>query len=1310
MGFVYYQDQATAKTKAGVVAWEILARYRTLFNETGWHSSEAMLVYTAALLFLRWVDFYETEERAISELEGLKHDSVLIDRQCWLNFRDLHPQDLSTLLKERFSSLIRDSSRPLDVQLRAVEYALQQVEVPPLAAVDEYILFLFECIDALPFATEEDRAEASRVLDVLLASNPDSRQTGEYITPQPIVDLMIELVDPKPGERIYDPCFGMGGLLVASTRRLQEKAKFLSPRSWLEVQDASIYGIEINRIAYAIGLTRVILAGIHHPRLVFGDALERPMSLGHSEGYDCILAVPPWGGKIDLYAYRSGFMFPTSNKEGLFLQHIMNSLCPGGRAVVALPDGVLFRTGAEKQIREHLLTEYQVEGVLGLPPGAFTPFTGINSSLLVIRRAEPTGSVRFFNVEDFPTSKLKHPSAQERQIKVQQIVKTFRSGKLGTHLWETSIERLAKRDWELIVKRTGDEAVAAQLKTLVETDPSIQVRSLQTVADVFSGITYKKDIITKNPKQSNVINGLLRVSDVKEALVQAPELFLTEAGISKVKDKHYIKPNDIVLTKSGTIGKVGRITETKVLPAGTIATQGIAVIRPKEGISSDFLASILRSPTYQAWLKGHARGATIQYLSMEALKNLKVPVPSIQIQNRICRGGISDALSALLRMLTGGDDDSLLTWLEQSKVVRSIAKAEQSGSQERLHWLDQWGRELYRLGNFLLHSEEELSNGIRPWVIQAINAARVLQGVDQIPNGTGGLAVLEYALREILTAQSQLPEKSLAVIERAKSVSNDVAKLLQREIKSILDTVEIKARLEPSAVVAGTPNEVSLIIRNTSSVAIRQVKISTTPNLGQGQALYLSENGEIKIPLLVEPQQAFGTFDFAMAWLCDRLDGTPVQGDISLTLAIQSTRERAFNEEIGTSPYIVGSPVDLEEMFFGREDVIESIQAQLSTSKRANVILLEGNRRTGKTSILKQLQRPEVLPGWVTVDCSFQGAEGNDSEVGMRTQDVFRLIARKIAWACHNVGIDVWLPGQEKPVDGKPFKIQLLRGLNQTFSNGHPFEIFELYLQSVLEAIQPSRLLLMLDEFDKLQEGIDSGVTSPQVPENIRYLLHEYPNLSAIITGSRRLKRLREEYWSALFGIGHQIPISALPKEAARNLVTQPVEGKLIYLPEARDRVVEVCASHPFILQSFCNYIFQDAISTGDRTITTPHVEKVMSEMVKDYEHFRTLWGYASTERRRLILALCEQLSGGDDPVNLALLEVKFEEMAVPAPRREGLSTDIEFLRELELIDLDNNNRDSYTLAVPLMGEWIRKNIDCSDLIRKAIIEAEDKV
>ena len=88
----------------------------------------------------------------------------------------------------------------------------------------------------------------------------------------------------------------------------------------------------------------------------------------------------------------------------------------------------------------------------------------------------------------------------------------------------------------------------------------------------------------------------------------------------------------------------------------------------------------------------------------------------------------------------------------------------------------------------------------------------------------------------------------------------------------------------------------------------------------------------------------------------------------------------------------------------------------------------------------------------------------------------------------------------------------------------------------------------MLDEFDKLQEGIDAGITSPQVPENIRHLLQHQPGVCAIITGSRRLKRLREEYWSALFGLGYRVGVSALSIDDARRLVTDPVEGRLAYL------------------------------------------------------------------------------------------------------------------------------------------------------------------
>src|SRR6185295_15658237 len=157
----------------------------------------------------------------------------------------------------------------------------------------------------------------------------------------------------------------------------------------------------------------------------------------------------------------------------------------------------------------------------------------------------------------------------------------------------------------------------------------------------------------------------------------------------------------------------------------------------------------------------------------------------------------------------------------------------------------------------------------------------------------------------------------------------------------------------------------------------------------------------------------------------------------------------------------------------------------------------------------------------------------------------------------------------------------------------------------------PRRLLLMLDEFDKLQEGIDTGVTSPQVPENIRHLLQHQAGLSAILTGSRRLKRLREEYWSALFGLGYRIGISALPLEDAQRLVSEPVVDRLTYLPAARDRLVELCARQPFLVQSLCNRVFERAAEEKRRTITLGAVNEAAAEMVRENEHFRTLWDYA---------------------------------------------------------------------------------------------------
>src|SRR5262249_25960398 len=161
----------------------------------------------------------------------------------------------------------------------------------------------------------------------------------------------------------------------------------------------------------------------------------------------------------------------------------------------------------------------------------------------------------------------------------------------------------------------------------------------------------------------------------------------------------------------------------------------------------------------------------------------------------------------------------------------------------------------------------------------------------------------------------------------------------------------------------------------------------------------------------------------------------------------------------------------------------------------------------------------------LSVYCNFQQAEGA-TRTGILTRDVYRFLARNIGWKLFDAGIRTWFPGQPAPDVKRPFQIEFLAARDRVITDEHPFESFELYLSAALEAARPQRILLMLDEFEILQDGIDNGVTSPQVPENIRHILQHHQGLSAILTGSRRLKRLREDYWSALFGLGYRVGIS----------------------------------------------------------------------------------------------------------------------------------------------------------------------------------------
>lgn len=1320
-----------------------------------------LLAPLASLILLHWASLYEAQQESLG---GSDYGRFLPGEFNWKSWSQLRGRDLRNFLQEELRTRLRSLPKAgWGVCLRTIGNHIQIENL-----TDRSINNLVEKIDKLPLEGLQDRLIVGEIFTKLLQKFiRNQKYSGQFFTPPTVVELMVELASPQLGERIYDPCFGTGSLLVSCANYLRDSVKNQSLKNEFKLQNNNIYGIEINPFLYVIGMVRLMLAGINNPAIELGDTLENPImqissdtlftlqqgqnlkTSGNSpalqrhqrskkiitqppfdlsfEGFDCILAVPPFGGKVNSEV-ASRFPIKSLHHAALFMQHIMSVLRPGGRAVVAFAENILFDPKAE-QVRQLLLEKYRVEGVLSLPPNAFYPYTGIKTSILTFSHHHPSEKIRFFQIPQ--SEKWSHnfsyisSTNDEKLSKLikddfysldsHNIVWEFQHGKSSQHLWEIPVKDLSLRNWELVAKKTEEETVEEFIRQLHRVDPNIFIKQSWEQFEIFAGIKY--NLSSTNPKNEDPKNTdeaikIIRIADVNDGKIKIPSLSCKIEQITpKIKDGYFLKAGDLLVSISGTIGKVGIVPEKL---AGNLASSGLAVFRLPPEISSTYLSILLRSPNYQAWLKEHANGSVIQHLSIKALRKLPVPVLSLPIQERIDRRSWDAPLNAtrrLLACLTKEGFDIVADWLEVDPIIQDVLNSSRSAKKEaNLALLLRISEVIDPLRNKIAHSPSSTDPILTPWLLELASGLREMTGFEDIPPGMARLTVLTNTKLSLTRTLHILTRADILLVKRARELTIGLLELIDRQIQEQVTDVHVEVSLNLPVIPTAIQVEVILTLHNIGVIPIRQFHVSTYPEIGTAKTPYLPEGKGIDVRLVVPPQEAEGMFDFVVLWSGKLLTGERIERESPLTLGIKAFESSFRKVDLGASPYIVGNPVDREEMFFGRSKIIEAIKRQLTTPHQANVILLEGNRRTGKTSILKHFERDEKLPGWIVVNCSFQGGEADTDKVGLTTAAVFRLMAKQLGIAAHKAGLTVQLPDALPYDPNRPFQLQFVRSLRQYLSNEYPFEDFELFLQLLLDVAHPRRILFMLDEFDKLQEGIDSGVTNPQVPENIRYLFQTYSQLSGIITGSRRLKRLREEYWSVLFGLGYRIGLDPLELDYARQLVTEPVESRLVYVQQARDLAVELCARQPFLIQSLCNRIFERAVQTNQQTITLDAVQTAADEMVRDNEHFRTLWDYAGTERRRFILSLCHKLEPEPDPVTLALLEIKLEEAEVLIPSGERLGEDIEFLRELELLELDSTGGlDIYKLVIPLMGDWIKRNVDHEDQRKKAVQEGEEK-
>lgn len=1255
--------------------------------------SHQIAIALSGVIFIRWLD---TDN-------GIKYcteyGEVLPARLSWSTWQQLPANDVRAILSEKipesFTQHSRSERAPLDSYINELGKELNIFS----RFSDTLIMQFIEWISDKQFLSSDEVYSLRINFDAVLDAISKDKLAGIFKLPSSISRLVVELVSPSIQDKIYDPCAGMGDLLLEVNRYLtNENKEFSTPFNL----NPEIKGSEKHSVPYVLAITKFLISSDIIPLIKFNDVFVNPYQFNNNGDFDLVLSNLPWGEKLKTKGLPP-FPVQASDSISFYIQHSLSMLKEGGRSIFIVPGSFLFQSGNGLELRKYLIEKNTVEAVMSLPGNVFQ-HTSIKGYLVVIRKGGTTKKIRMVNSESYFH---RNDNWLKTELVAQLVQKTW-DEKASKNCWDVSVDNLLKINLDFTPVKRDTSKLDSKL-SLIHKD--IKSSKLKDCSSIYSGGSISKEFLDSKSTYSDAIS-YIRIKDIQNGKVHRGTAWLNSDAEIMLVNKPRLQFNDVLISKSGTIGKAGLVDESSV---GSIASSGFYVIQCKKNkLDPKFLLAYFNSEDVRAWFKDRATGSVISHLRKNDIDDILIPLLSLDIQARFAgyyNESNLDVLSMISEHYAGEKAVPYLLGIDKIFDILPEHISETSNPLDFL-LLEQLESELKKISNKATLNST-VRNKFTDWLFSLSQSLSGIKNISKVPVSPSLYSILtDVHSRIFILKESCGSSITFDGDGYSYMITDRIIKLLEITIEQILSDIKVEVNAFTETLVCDKDTNVGFMVINSGVLPLRNFIIASSPNWGTEDIGILQQdhpsilNFKGYIPNKLEP------FNLTISWMAERLDGQQVKGtkqlvfDVVANLAIEDTTEI----DLGGSPYVCGDPVrpDRKDVFFGREELLEQIHRYII--KSGNVVLLEGNRRAGKTSILSHLVGANTVPGWLGVYCSLQGAEGSKDGTGISTADVFIEIAISLAKSLCSLGIDVPLPnGTELLAGKKPLGIG--RAVREGISHDAPFSDLREYVEVVIDLLEEQnlKLLLMLDEFDKIQEGIDSGVTSPQVPENIRYLVQTYPNFSAILTGSRRLKRLREEYWSALFGLGTRIGVSALQQKDASKLITEPVKGLLTYSKDAISTAYELTAGQPYLLQCLCNRIFDYSAQQNIRSITVDVVEHASDLLVEDNEHFASLWGYAGSDRCRYILALCQHNNAIGELLHLGVIQELLSIKGIEV-NEEMLIKDLEHLRELEMVTFHESSLGGhYTLGIPLMGIWIDKQKDYAALITLARNETEDE-
>jgi len=443
-----------------------------LYKDAGADSELDYIEQTSWVLFLRYLDHLESEKADEAALEGKEYEYILDEEYRWPNWaipktadgklnhhKTMTGPDLVKFVDHKLFPYLADFKQKSIDNPKSIEYKIGEIfsELGNKVKSGYNLREIIEMTDELPFGSSKDKHELSHLYETKIKNMGNAgRNGGQYYTPRPLIRAMIEVIDPKIGEKVYDSACGSAGFLCEAYEYMYNRME-KTTSNLKTLQENTLYGKEKKNLAYIIGVMNMILHGIEAPNIIHTNTLtENIRDIQEKDRYNVILANPPFGGK-ERKEVQQNFDIKTGETASLFLQHFIKSLKAGGRAAIVIKNTFLSNAdNASVSLRKHLVESCNLHTILDMPAGTFLG-AGVKTVVLFFTKGEPTKKTWYYQCQTGRSLGKTSPLNDNDLQEFKDLSKTLADSEKS---WTVDISEINTSNYDLSVKNpNGKEEV-----------------------------------------------------------------------------------------------------------------------------------------------------------------------------------------------------------------------------------------------------------------------------------------------------------------------------------------------------------------------------------------------------------------------------------------------------------------------------------------------------------------------------------------------------------------------------------------------------------------------------------------------------------------------------------------------------------------------------------------------------------------------------------------------------------------------------------------------------------------------------------